>query len=47
MWYASLWKVGRAVAVDAAWKNADAAEKSTLVMRQEVEISWSKPQHQA
>jgi len=28
---------GRAAEVDAAWKNADAAEKSTRVMREVVE----------
>jgi len=41
-----LWKLGRAAAVNAAWKNADAAEKSTRQMRQEIEKSWSKPRHQ-
>jgi hypothetical protein len=41
-----LWKLGPTAAVDAAWKNADAAEKSKRQMRQEIEKSWSKPQHQ-
>jgi len=39
--------LGRSAAVDAAWEHADAAEKSTRQMRQEIEKSSSKPQHQA
>jgi hypothetical protein len=47
MWYAILWKLGRPAAVDAAYKNVYAAEKSRRKMRQEIEKSSSKPQHQA
>jgi hypothetical protein len=44
-WISAAEKLSRAPEVGAAWKNADAAEKSTRVMREVVEKSWSKPQH--